>query len=315
MTDPCSKFKMNHRDRPQSAVAETLNFWLTNRLPRNFLTYCMGWFSRIESPWLARLSIAVWQRFVDDLRLHEAEQESFDSLHACFVRRLKPGSRPLNADLDVLVSPCDAEIGAMGEVRNCRLFQAKGLAYELADLLSDPTLALDYAAGVYVTLRLKSSMYHRFHAPADCRLETLSYISGERFNVNPPTLARLPGVFVRNERAVLPLDVDGLGQAVMLVPVAAILVASIRLHGLEASLNRHDTGADRFTVGRRYARGEEIGWFEHGSTIIVLARSGLRLHPTLASGRIIRMGEALLYHTNSTTPKPGVRNPEILESA
>ncbi len=285
---------MNAPARQGSAPAETLNFWLTNRLPRNLLTRWMGWFSRIESPWLARMSIAVWQRFVDDLRLDEAEQQRFDSLHACFVRRLKPGARPVDPDPDVLVSPCDAEIGAMGEIENSRLFQAKGLAYELTDLLTDPALALAYGGGVYVTLRLKSSMYHRFHAPADCRLEALSYVSGEVFNVNPQTLARLPGVFVRNERAVLPLEIDGLGQAVVLVPVAAILVASIRLHGLEATLNQRYRGARLLTLGRRYARGEEMGWFEHGSTIIVLARSGLALHPGLEPGHIIRMGQPLL---------------------
>ncbi|TVQ41293.1 MAG: phosphatidylserine decarboxylase [Wenzhouxiangella sp.] len=272
----------------------TLNFWLTNRLPRNLLTRLMGWFSRIESPRLARLSIAVWQRFVDDLRLDEAEKQRFDSLHDCFVRRLKPGARPIDQDASILVSPVDAEIGAMGSIDSGQLLQAKGLRYALPDLLADPLLAEDYQDGVYVTLRLKSSMYHRFHAPAACRLHELRYIAGEVFNVNPPTLARLPGVFVRNERAVLPLEIEGLGQTVVLVPVAAILVASIRLNCLDLTLNQRYPGPNRIPCRASFERGEEMGWFEHGSTIIVLARSGLGLHPDLQPGRLIRMGQALL---------------------
>ena len=272
----------------------TLNFWLTNRLPRNLLTRWIGWFSRLRSPLLARLSIAVWQWFVDDLRLDEAETQRFDSLHDCFVRRLLPGARPLDSRPRIMVSPCDAVVGALGSITNGRLFQAKGLNYELADLLADPLLAEDYQDGVYATLRLKSSMYHRFHAPDGCRLREVRYISGEVFNVNPPTLARLPGVFVRNERAILPLDINGLGPVVTLVPVAAILVASIRLHCVDVPLNLRYPGPNRLPCRASFERGEEMGWFEHGSTIIVLARSGLSLHPDLYPGRIIRMGQPLL---------------------
>ena len=275
-------------------LRETVNFWLTNRLPRNLLTRFIGWFSRIESPWLAKLSIRIWQTFVDDLRLEEAEKQRFTSLHDCFVRRLKPGARPVDKRPEMLVSPCDAVLGAIGHIREGQLLQAKGLSYSLSELLTDPMLADDYQDGIYVTLRLKSSMYHRFHAPDDCAIRELRYISGEVFNVNPPTLARLPGVFVRNERAVLPLDIDGLGQAAVLVPVAAILVASMRFHCLDLPLNQRYQGPAHIHCRARYRRGEEMGWFEHGSTIIALARSGLELHPGLKTGEIIRMGEPLL---------------------
>jgi len=285
------------RHDPPIEMRETLNFWLTNRLPRNLLTRFMGWFSKIRSPLLARITIAVWQWFVDDLRLFEARKQRFDSLHDCFTRELEPGARPIDQDPEVMVSPCDAQIGEFGRIDGDRLYQAKGLSYSLAELLGDPLLAQQYQGGSFVTLRLKSSMYHRFHAPDAGSLKQIKYIAGEVFNVNPPTLKRLPGVFLRNERAVLPLDLDGLGQVVTLVPVAAILVASLRLHGLEEALNSGYDGPARIPCRIDFERGQELGYFEHGSTIIVLARAGLRLHENLATGQIIRMGQPLLRRT------------------
>jgi len=273
---------------------DRLNFWLTNRIPRNLLTTWMGWYSRIESPWLARASIRLWQLFVDDLRLDEAETREFPSLHACFVRRLKPATRPIDPTPNVLVSPCDAEVGQFGRIEAGRLFQAKGMDYTLEELLGDPHRAKQYGEGWYVTLRLKSSMYHHFHAPDDARLRRIDYISGELFNVNPPTLRCLAGVFRRNERAVLPLELDRGGAVVTLVAVAAILVGSIRLCGLAEPLRGPGASQSLIECDLAFRRGQEMGWFEHGSTIIVLARSGLKPGPSLATGRIIRMGQALL---------------------
>jgi phosphatidylserine decarboxylase len=287
-------------------VRDTLNFWLTNRLPRNLLTRFMGWFSKIRSPLLARVTISIWQWFVDDLRLYEARKQRFDSLHDCFTRELKPNVRPIAPDPDIMVSPCDAEVGEFGRIEGDRLYQAKGLSYSLAELLADPLLANQYQEGRFVTLRLKSSMYHRFHAPDAGRLQQINYIAGEVFNVNPPTLKRLPGVFVRNERAVLPLQIDGMGQVVTLVPVAAILVASLRVRGLDAALNASYEGPRLIPCRRSFQRGEELGWFEHGSTIVVLAREGIHLNPDLKPGQIIRMGQPLLI-------KPYAKNWAVIE--
>ena len=148
-------------------LQEDLNFLLTNRIPRRQATLLMGWFSRVESRTLARLSIAVWRLFADDLRLEEAKQTDFRSLHECFTRELRPGARPIDPDPDVLVSPCDAVVGASGRVEGDRIYQAKGFPYTLRDLLGDGALADRHRDGLFVTLRLKANMYHRFHAPAD----------------------------------------------------------------------------------------------------------------------------------------------------
>ncbi len=272
---------------------EDLNFLLTNRIPRRWLTMFMGWFSRIEQPQVRDLSIAVW-RFFGSLDLTEARKTTFRSMHDCFIRELKPGARSVDPDPEVLASPCDGIVGACGVVEDGVLFQAKGFPYRLHDLLSDPKLEDRYRDGTYVTLRLTSNMYHRFHAPHDCRVRQVTYISGDTWNVNPIALKRVEQLFCRNERAVIQTWVGEAEHRVTLVPVAAILVASIRLHCLEAPLHLRYRGPNVMACDATYKKGQEMGWFEHGSTILVFAPRGFTLADGIEEGARIRMGQALM---------------------
>src|SRR5262249_8028135 len=145
----------------------------------------------------------------------------------------------------------------------------KGFPYTLQDLFCDLGSVEIYPNGVYATLRLKSSMYHRFHAPHDGRIEQVRYISGDTWNVNPITLKRIERLFCKNERAAVRLRLAASGQSITLVAVAAILVASIRLHCLAAALNRNYKGMSVIACDTSVRKGDELGWFEHGSTIIV----------------------------------------------
>ena len=190
---------------------------------------------------LARASIAIWRLFAD-LDLSEARTQRFTSLHACFTRELKPGARPVDRDPHDLTSPCDAIVGACGRIERDELIQAKGFPYTLQDLLIDPQLVELYRDGQYVTLRLTPSMYHRFHAPYDCTVDKVTYISGDTWNVNPIALNRIAKLFCKNERAVIRTMLRPSGMVVTLVPVAAILVASIRLHFLDVLLNMQYRG-------------------------------------------------------------------------
>ena len=273
---------------------EQLNFLLTNRVPRRPLTRFMAWFSRIEQPLVRELSIGAWRLLAGDLDLGEAKKARFRSLHDCFTRELKDGARPLDPAPRVAVSPCDAIVGAAGRIRGSELIQAKGHTYSVDDLLRDPAAAHRYADGCYVTLRLKASMYHRFHAPHDCRLEQVDFVPGDVWNVNPPTLARVAGVYCRNERAVLCTRLEATGDAVTLVAVAAVLVAGIRLHLPEVLFNPRHPGPCTILCDVPLRKGEEVGWFEHGSTIIVFAPAGVELCAGVSQGRRIRMGEPLL---------------------
>ncbi len=208
---------------------ERLNFLLTNRLPRRFLTRLFGWFSKLEHAWIRGPSIALWKCF-SDLDLSEANTSRFASLHECFTRALKPNARPIAPDTDTAASPCDAIVGACGSLQGVTAIQAKGSPYSLEDLLHEPELVDLYRDGVFVTLRLTASMYHRFHSPHDCRVNRATYISGDTWNVNPPALRCIENLFCKNERAVIPCELSHSGVTLTLVPVAAILVAGIRLH-------------------------------------------------------------------------------------
>ena len=276
---------------------EDLNFLLTNRIPRAAVTRFIGWFSKIEQPWVRDLSIACWRMF-SDLDLSEARKTEFKSLHDCFTRELKPGLRPYDPDPSIVASPSDAIVGAFGAIADTELFQIKGAPYSLLDLLGDPDLVEAHRNGRFVTLRLTSSMYHRFHAPADMKIERVTFIHGDTWNVNPIALKRVERLFCKNERAVLQTRLST-GEALTLVPVAAILVASIRLHCLDRLLNAQTTGPVVLPCDASAAKGDELGWFEHGSTIIVLAPDHFEFCDGIADGTRIRAGEPLMRKPSS----------------
>jgi phosphatidylserine decarboxylase len=271
---------------------ESLNFLLTNCIPRRTLTRFMGWFSKIEQPLIRDLSIAIWRAFCD-VDLGGARKAEFRSLHDCFVRELKDDARAIDRDPAVLVSPCDGIVGASGTIADDLLLQVKGQPYRLAELLRDEELVARHRHGRYVTLRLTAGMYHHFHAPHDCRVARVAHIPGDAWNVNPAALKRIAGLYCRNERAVLSLSLDA-GAGITLVAVAAVLVSGIRLRFLELAALRGGATWRLSPDAARLAKGEEMGWFEHGSTIIVLAPDGFRLCAGVAAGARVRMGAPLL---------------------
>jgi len=274
-------------------LQEDLNFLLTNRVPRLLLTRFMGWFSQIRHPLVCRASIAVWRLFTD-LDLSDARQQRFASLHECFTRQLVEGARPIDADVAVVTSPCDGIVGECGTVREGQVFQAKGYPYSVQELFGPSQDTAAFRNGVYVTLRLTSSMYHRFHAPHDCTVEHLTYLSGDTWNVNPIALTRVERLFCRNERAVIRARLMAGGQPIAIVPVAAILVASIRLHFLNVLLHLRYRGPHEIPCSAPFVNGEEMGWFQHGSTILVFAPRGFTLCDGVSPGSRVSVGRALL---------------------
>jgi phosphatidylserine decarboxylase len=136
-------------------------------------------------------------------------------------------------------------------------------------------------------------MYHRFHAPHDAHISRVTFIHGDTWNVNPIALKRVEKLFCKNERAVIETRLTN-GDALTLVPVAAILVASIRLHALDIVLNSDTRGPTIFPCDADVKKGDELGWFEHGSTIIMLAPEHYGFSDIVKEGVRIRAGEALL---------------------
>lgn len=282
----------NRRFLDRLLQQESLNFALTNRLPRVALTRFMGRFSKVRQPLVRDVSIALF-KFFGGLDLSEARKQSFDSLHDCFVRELKEGARPFDADPQVICSPSDGIIGGHGRIEGDELLQIKGMPYSLTELLGSKQLAEQHQGGTYITLRLRASMYHRFHAPTDCTVRRVTHIQGDMWNVNPIALKRVPSLYCRNDRAVIEAALPS-GQALTLVPVGAILVASVRLHFLNLNLHHDYRGEQMIECDAPLQRGQEMGWFEHGSTIVVLAPKGVEPVGGLTTGAEVRAGQALL---------------------
>src|SRR5262245_42248138 len=255
---------------------EDVNFFVTNRIPRRQLTRLARWFSRIEQPLVRDFSIAAFAWFAGDLRLHEAKKPAFASLHDCFIRQLKNGARPIADDTRVFVSPCDGIVVASGRIDGTNLLQAKGFTYKLDELLGDGRAAESFRGGRFVTLRLTANMYHRFHAPCHGRVDRVVRIPGDRWNVNPPALKRVPRLYCRNERAVVHTQATT-GEPMAIVAVGAVLVGGICIH---------DVGECR--------KGQELGYCEHGSTIVLVGPDGVDLLERIQPGTTIRMGEPLM---------------------
>lgn len=268
---------------------EDINFLVTNRLPRRFATKLVGRIARVEHPLIARPSLALW-KFFAGVDLSDARTTRFKSLRDGFVRPLRDGARVFDSDPDTITSPCDALVGAHGRIEGDRLYQVKGFPYTLGDLIPDPELVDRFRDGSFLTLRLTAGMYHRFHAPTDIVVEGVTYLSGDCWNVNPIALKRVERLFCRNERAVIEARTLISGQSLLIVPVAAILVASIRLHCLDTVATLRDHGPGRTACSARIGKGEEMGWFEHGSTIILFLPKEMRLAYSLVEGEAIRAG-------------------------
>ncbi|WP_197475015.1 phosphatidylserine decarboxylase, partial [Oleiphilus sp. HI0079] len=125
-------------------------------------------------------------------------------------------------------------------------------------------------------------------------VDKLHYISGDTFNVNPPTLKRINRLFCRNERAVIEIKPTNFEGRIAMIPVAAILVASMRFVGLEHPLSLAYRGPNEIPFKRSFERGERIGNFEHGSTIVLLFSEHYSFMPQIREGEIIRMGQPLM---------------------
>lgn len=266
-------------------------------LPRSLLSRAAGRFAELRWPGpLQRCQLRGFARvFGIDLGEVRDPLESFASLQAFFTRALRDGVRPLDPDPAALLSPCDGAWGLSGEIREGRLFQLKGHAYALAELLASESDARSYEGGEYATLYLSPRDYHRFHSPADVRIERALHVPGTLWPVNRAGLELVPGLFARNER--ICTHARGASGPLCLVAVGATMVGKVRL-AFDASLatqasRRRTTERSYAGAEPRLARGAEWGRFEFGSTLVLLLAPGTaRLEPS-EPGTPVRMGRRI----------------------
>jgi phosphatidylserine decarboxylase len=219
---------------------------------------------------------------------------SYATFNAFFTRRLRDGARPIAADPAVVVSPCDARLQSWGALEeHGRLEQIKGRDYSVAALLGSEDDARDFRRGVHATLYLSPAMYHRVHVPADGRLVAWRYVPGRLFPVNGPSVRRIDGLFTRNERVIVRLDSERFGAlAVVLVGAANVGRISLAFTGLRSNTGR-PARAERLEPPLTVSRGDELGAFNLGSTVVLLAADPTLLPAGATAGDRVHMGQAL----------------------
>lgn len=229
--------------------------------------------------------------------LEEAELalDAYPSFGDFFARRLRNGARAIEGDTRAIISPCDGVVAAGGVAVDGTLVQAKGRQYSLAELLASESYAARFSGGDYVTIYLSPRDYHRVHAPVAGHLVAYDYVPGALWPVNPVVVNRRDGVFARNERVVIQVNSAELGQ-VAVVMVGAAGVGNIALHHGRGTISSAELrGARerrRFELDVRVARGDELGAFRLGSTVILVFQPG-RAKLALEEGRKLRFGEEI----------------------
>lgn len=285
-----------------SRLLLALLYWV----PKNGLSRLAGRIASLRLPGrLQRAEIRLFARLAD-VNIEEASGpiESYDSLQRFFTRALREGARPIEGDSMSLVAPCDGTWGAAGRIDAGTLLQVKGRRYSVAELLGDLDLADQYEAGCFATFYLSPRDYHRFHTPCAGRITRIDYCPGSLWPVNAIGLQGIDGLFARNERicAYLEADRDAADAGVTPVPpialvaVGATMVGSVRLAFDDLRTNVSGARPECRDLGDRaptFARGEEWGHFEFGSTIIMLTPpEHFEIDPQPV-GRTLTLGEVI----------------------
>lgn len=266
-------------------------------LPKNDLSHWVGRMAhwKISGP-LGPKSVEWFARYYD-IDLDEAEHPLSDyrTIGELFARRLKPGARPIGQGV---VHPVDAVITESGVIEKLQLIQAKGKTYAVPELLRSSHHALDFEGGSFMTYYLCPTDYHRVHSPVDGEISSSCHVPGELWPVNEWSVNRVANLFAVNERVVVMIET--LKGRVALVMVAATNVGNMTM-AFDENINTKSRMGERATRERVYdprkpiARGDEIGVFNMGSTVVMLYQKGvLPRDASVFRGRRVKMGESLL---------------------
>ena len=224
-----------------------------------------------------------------DLAEAELPLAAYASFGEFFARKLRAGARPIHPDPVGVVAPCDGALASIGAVTRGTLLQAKGRSYSLAELVADEQLSRSLVGGSYATIYLAPRDYHRVHAPARGRVIGCEFVPGARWPVKPRIAATRDNLFARNERVVIRVDGGPLGPYVV-VMVAATGVGNI--HVAAANTNARGAPQRRLALDAQVERGDELGTFGLGSTVVVVfERGAVALDGTV--GNRMRLGEKL----------------------
>ena len=260
------------------------------------LSRLAGWLAdrRLPSRLLVPVIRAYSRAYGVDLSEAAEPPEAFPTFSAFFTRRLRDGVRPVDPVESTVVAPCDSRLSGMERVpEDGRLEQIKGQTYALEALLGSAEEATVFEGGLCATLYLSPGMYHRVHSPVDGRILGWRYHPGRLFPVNAAAVGSIPRLFARNERVALFLEGEGVGR-IALVLVGAANVGRITL-GFADLVTNAGAPATQGELPEPLAvgRGEEIGAFNLGSTVVLLGADPALAPVGPSPGALVRMGEAL----------------------
>ncbi len=248
---------------------------------------------RLPPAVLAPAIRAYARAFGADLSEAALPPEAFPSFNAFFTRRLREGARPIAGGEGVVVSPSDSRLDSIGPVpSDGRLEPVKGRSYSIEALLGSAEDAAPFRGGAQATLYLSPAMYHRVHSPVDGRVRAWRHLPGRLFPVNDAGVRSVPGLFTRNERVALLVDTEAHG------PVAVVMVGAANVGRMSLAFTDIVTNLGR-PAGRivpeeplALARGDEIGVFNLGSTVVLLVADP-GLVRSAGAGDLVRVGQAL----------------------
>lgn len=264
---------------------------LQRALPQHAMTRAIGRLAHARTPFIKNTFIRTFARAYN-ISLEEAEVESleaFETFNDFFTRALKEEARPINDDLDTIICPADGAISQSGPIERGTLLQAKGTHYSL-DSLAGSAISTRYEGGQFATVYLAPNNYHRYHLPVAAKLVRSRGIPGALFSVNAKTESAISDLFCRNERLVCEFETSS--GPMLMVMVGALIVGAIEtvFDSPPSPYVREFTE----THDQSFAKGDEIGRFLLGSTVIVcLPPGGGQWRDGLAAGTVVRMGEAI----------------------
>ena len=260
----------------------------------NEFSRMMGRIAGLRLPGPVMKAVIAAYRGYFNIDLSDVEIKEWDSMNAFFTRHLRPGTRPVDQNPGVMVSPADGSIQSFGIVTNGVALQVKGIAYQVGELLGDKKQARGFENGSFCTIYLSPADYHRVHSPVDGRILSARYIPGRLFSVNPKVGKYCDNFLTRNERVVLTIDTDTFGE-VVLVMVGAAGVGSMDITAFPEISTDKGEKPNFFTRKPpvEVKKGEEAGVFNMGSTVVVFSHANTEYIGN-AIGESIRYGQALL---------------------
>lgn len=267
-------------------------------LPHHALSRLAGVISRSEVAWFKRLLVNWFiKKYGVDMSLAvEPNPDVYRSFNQFFTRAIHSERRPICPDRKAIASPADGVISQMGALRDGQLLQAKGIEYSLSELLGgDDSQAQSLLGGEFMTVYLSPKDYHRVHIPFAGQLEKMVYVPGRLFSVNAFSSENIPNLFTRNERVVCWFKTECGPMVVVLV--GAMLVASVHTvwAGKVAPATVSGVVTEQFLEKKiQLNKGDELGHFELGSTVIVIFPRGVaQWSEHLKAGSAVQMGQQI----------------------